>query len=82
MSITLKNSQFAAATEGDARWASVVARDPGAHGAFYYSIKTTLVSCRPSCAARRARPENVRFHATRGGAEKASLRPCKCCKPN
>jgi AraC family transcriptional regulator of adaptative response/methylated-DNA-[protein]-cysteine methyltransferase len=82
MNMTWQNAQLAAATEGDPRWASVVARDPGADGTFYYSIKTTGVYCRPSCAARRARPENVRFHTTREEAEKAGLRPCKRCKPN
>lgn len=38
--------------------------------------------CRPSCAARRARPENVSFFTTRKDAEKAGLRPCKRCKPD
>jgi AraC family transcriptional regulator of adaptative response/methylated-DNA-[protein]-cysteine methyltransferase len=69
-------------TESDARWASVVARDPKADGKFYYSVKTTGVYCRPSCAARLARRENVRFHATCQDAEKAGFRPCKRCKPN
>lgn len=82
MNMTWQNAQLAAATEGDPRWASVVARDPGADGTFYYSVKTTGVYCHPSCAARRARPENVRFHTTREEAEKAGLRPCKRCKPN
>jgi AraC family transcriptional regulator of adaptative response/methylated-DNA-[protein]-cysteine methyltransferase len=39
------------------------------------------VFCRPSCAARTARPENVRFHATCADAERAGFRPCKRCKP-
>ena len=81
MNISAKNARLAAATENDARWASVVARDPKADGTFYYSVKTTGVYCRPSCAARLARPENVRFHATCEDAEKAGFRPCKRCKP-
>lgn len=76
------NVQLAAATTRDARWASLVARDPKADVAFYYSVKTTGVYCRPSCAARLARPENVRFHATRADAERAGFRPCKRCKPD
>jgi AraC family transcriptional regulator of adaptative response/methylated-DNA-[protein]-cysteine methyltransferase len=80
--MTLKNAQFAAATKGDPRWASVVARDHGADGAFYYSVKTTGVYCHPSCPSRLAKPENVRFHATRQDAEKAGLRPCRRCKPD
>src|SRR5688500_4141639 len=82
MNKILKNTQLAAATEGDPRWASVVARDPEADGIFYYSVKSTGVYCRPSCAARRARPENVSFHMMREDAENAGLRPCKRCKPN
>lgn len=69
-------------TEQDRRWASVRARDPKADGKFYYSVKTTGVYCKPSCAARPARPENVRFHLTREKAERAGFRPCKRCKPD
>jgi AraC family transcriptional regulator of adaptative response/methylated-DNA-[protein]-cysteine methyltransferase len=77
-----KNDQIVAATVNDSRWASVIARDTQADGNFYYSVKTTGVYCRPSCAARPARPENVRFHATCEDAERAGFRPCKRCKPN
>ena len=82
MNTSAKNAQLAAAIEHDARWASVVARDPKADGTFYYSVKTTGVYCRPSCAARLARPENVRFHATSNDAERAGFRPCRRCKPD
>src|SRR5215216_7274922 len=81
MNASAKNAQLAA-TVNDSRWASVVARDPEADGTFYYSVQTTGVYCRPSCAARLARPENVRFHETGEDAEKAGFRPCKRCKPN
>jgi AraC family transcriptional regulator of adaptative response/methylated-DNA-[protein]-cysteine methyltransferase len=66
----------------DSRWTAVIARDPKADGTFFYSVKTTGVYCRPSCAARRARPENVAFHATREAAERAGFRPCQRCKPD
>ena len=33
------------------RWAAVMHRDASADGAFYYSVRTTGVYCRPSCAA-------------------------------
>lgn len=68
--------------KSDPRWASIVARQGADDGKFYYSVKTTGVYCRPSCAARLARPENVRFHATCREAEKAGFRPCKRCKPD
>ncbi len=69
-------------TERDPRWAAVLARSAEADGTFYYSVRTTGVYCRPSCASRRARPENVRFHTTREAAEQAGFRPCKRCKPD
>src|SRR6202521_6407571 len=82
MSPSAKNTQLATRTESDPRWASVVARDPQPPLKFYYSVKTTGVYCRPSCAARLPKPENVQFHATCKDAEKAGFRPCKRCKPN
>jgi len=80
MSTSARNEHSAMITEHDPRWAAVVARDPEAD--FYYSVKTTGVYCRPSCAARLARPENVRFYLTREDAEQAGFRPCKRCKPD
>ena len=51
-------------TEADPRWAAVVARDASADGTFFFSVKTTGVYCRPGCAARLPRPENIEFYAT------------------
>jgi AraC family transcriptional regulator of adaptative response/methylated-DNA-[protein]-cysteine methyltransferase len=64
------------------RWTAVVARDANADDSFYYSVATTGVYCRPSCAARRARRENVSFHNSCADAESAGFRPCKRCRPN
>ena len=74
--------QLADATIADPRWPLVQARDRAADGQFFYSVKTTGVYCRPSCAARPARPENVAFHASAADAEAAGFRPCKRCKPD
>ncbi|MNS68454.1 Bifunctional transcriptional activator/DNA repair enzyme Ada [compost metagenome] len=82
MTASSRQAAMAAHTEQDPRWAIVLARDPAADGRFYYSVKTTGVYCRPSCAARPARPENVRFHETRTEAEAAGFRPCRRCKPD
>lgn len=68
--------------DDDARWAAVVRRDRRADGAFFYSVKTTGVYCRPSCGARLALRRNVRFHASCADAERAGFRPCKRCRPN
>lgn len=81
MNIMAKKVQLAT-TVNDPRWASVAARNAEADGSFYYAVKTTGVYCRPSCAARLARPENVGFYATREEAEKAGFRPCKRCQPD
>ena len=82
MTISTKTEMLAAATVSDPRWAAVLARDPKADGNFFYSVRTTGVYCRPSCAARTARPENVAFHLTVAEAERAGFRPCKRCKPD
>lgn len=81
MNTTTREANFAAVVK-DPRWASVVARSKEADGRFWYSVETTGVYCRPSCGARLARPENVRFHATREEAERAGFRPCKRCRPD
>ena len=66
----------------DARWQAVKRRDGTADGVFYYSVLTTGVYCRPSCASRLARRDNVAFHATCQAAEAAGFRPCKRCRPD
>lgn len=73
MSTSTKNAHLAITMKSDPRWAAVVARDPQA--TFFYSVKTTGVYCRPSCAARLARPEHVQFQRTCKDAENAGFRP-------
>ena len=65
----------------EARWAALERRDQGADGVFWYSVKSTGVYCRPSCAARAALRKNVAFHDSIGQAEAAGFRPCLRCKP-
>jgi AraC family transcriptional regulator of adaptative response/methylated-DNA-[protein]-cysteine methyltransferase len=82
MNMSTKAEMLAAATVADPRWPAVASRDAKADGSFFYSVRTTGVYCKPSCAARPARPENVAFHATTQDAERAGFRPCKRCKPD
>ncbi|CDG81258.1 bifunctional DNA-binding transcriptional regulator/O6-methylguanine-DNA methyltransferase Ada [Janthinobacterium agaricidamnosum] len=63
------------------RWAAVRQRDSQADGQFYYSVRSTGVYCRPSCAARLALRGNVAFHDSCAAAEQAGFRPCRRCKP-
>jgi AraC family transcriptional regulator of adaptative response/methylated-DNA-[protein]-cysteine methyltransferase len=81
MNKTIEIEKLANATRNDPRWLVVVKREKTADGTFYYSVKTTGVYCRPSCASRLARPENVLFHQTPEDAERAGFRACKRCKP-
>ncbi len=68
-------------TDGE-RWNAVRERNGAADGVFFYAVQTTGVYCRPSCAARLPRRENVSFHPTCADAERAGFRPCKRCRPN
>ena len=77
-----RKTEVAPFSTDDERWDAVVRRDPSADGVFYYSVRTTGVYCRPSCAARLARRENVRFHLACEDAEQAGFRACKRCRPN
>lgn len=64
------------------RWQAVVSRDAAADGHFFYSVASTGVYCKPSCAARLPKRENVVFHSSCGAAECAGFRACLRCKPN
>ncbi len=63
------------------RWNAVVGRDATHDGRFVFAVSTTGVYCRPSCAARRPRRENVQFFATPEQAERGGYRACLRCKP-
>ncbi len=69
-------------TTDDQRHDAISRRDPAFDGSFLYAVRTTGVYCRPSCAARPARRENVSFHDSCAAAERAGFRPCKRCRPN
>ena len=63
------------------RWNAVVARDAAHDGEFVFAVSSTGVYCRPSCAARRPRRENVAFFSHPEQAEKAGFRACLRCRP-
>jgi AraC family transcriptional regulator of adaptative response/methylated-DNA-[protein]-cysteine methyltransferase len=64
------------------RWRAVEERDRSADGTFVFAVTTTGIYCRPSCPARRPRPENVRFFDGNAAARAAGFRPCKRCLPD
>jgi len=82
MTMTARRPPFTETNSRDPRWAAVRSRDARADGEFFYSVRTTGVYCRPSCASRMPRPENVAFHATAAEARRAGFRPCLRCKPD
>jgi AraC family transcriptional regulator of adaptative response/methylated-DNA-[protein]-cysteine methyltransferase len=63
------------------RLAQIHDRAPEAEDAFWYSVVTTGVYCRPACPSRRARPENIRLHDTLAQARATGFRPCRRCCP-
>lgn len=71
----------APALDVERAWAALVARDRAADGRFVYGVRTTGVFCRPSCASRRPRRENVSFFTDAEAAAAAGFRPCKRCRP-
>jgi len=66
----------------DAAWRAVLARDRASDGRFVTGVLSTGIYCRPSCAARHPRRENVRFFANGAAARGAGLRPCLRCRPD
>jgi AraC family transcriptional regulator of adaptative response/methylated-DNA-[protein]-cysteine methyltransferase len=66
----------------DTAWKAVLARDRTADGRFVTGVLTTGIYCRPSCAARHPRRENVEFFADGATARAAGLRACLRCRPD
>jgi AraC family transcriptional regulator of adaptative response/methylated-DNA-[protein]-cysteine methyltransferase len=58
-----------------------LARDAAFNGLFYLGVRTTGIFCRPTCPARKPRPQNVEYFATAREALAAGYRPCKRCRP-
>ncbi|WP_198351064.1 bifunctional DNA-binding transcriptional regulator/O6-methylguanine-DNA methyltransferase Ada [Flavisphingomonas formosensis] len=66
----------------DMAWRAVLARDRASDGRFVTGVLSTGIYCRPSCAARHPKRENVRFFADGAGARAIGLRPCLRCRPD
>ena len=66
----------------DARWAAVLRRDRAMDGQFVTGVLSTGIYCRPSCAARHPRRDNVRFFANGNEARETGLRACLRCRPD
>jgi len=65
-----------------AQWQAIRSRDTSMDGHFFYGVLSTGIVCRPSCAARPARPESVVCYETVAQASAAGFRPCLRCRPD
>lgn len=82
MTETREPDMARAPARDEERWQAVKRRDSAFDGKFLFAVRTTGVYCRPSCASRPAKRENVSFFATAAEAEKAGYRACKRCRPD
>jgi len=56
-------------------------RGPSYDGIFVTGVQTTGIFCRPTCSAKKPRPEHVHFFGTAHEALLSGFRPCKRCRP-
>ena len=63
-------------------WQAVQTRDANFDGVLYYGVRSTGVYCRPSCASRQPKRENVTFFALPEAAQQAGFRSCLRCRPD
>src|SRR5687767_8692311 len=60
---------------------ALVERDQSFEGLFYACVRTTGIFCRPTCRARKPKPENVEFAPSIQEALHRGYRPCLVCEP-
>jgi AraC family transcriptional regulator of adaptative response/methylated-DNA-[protein]-cysteine methyltransferase len=82
MTATRQIDKSGAPARDEDRWQAVKRRDPAFDGQFVFAVRTTGIYCRPSCASRPAKRENVTFFESAAKAEQAGYRACKRCRPD
>lgn len=65
----------------DILYRALVERDSRFEGVFFAGVRTTGIFCRPTCHARKPRPENVEYFSSTAEALQHGYRPCKICQP-
>lgn len=63
-------------------WDAFLRRDRGLDGRFVGAVLTTGIYCKPSCAARHPRRENMIFLPDPDAARAAGFRACLRCRPD
>lgn len=81
MAINKSHAPQTATLDPESAWVAVATRDRARDTTFVYAVVTTGVYCKPSCASRPPRRENVRFFAVPADAELAGFRACLRCRP-
>ncbi len=67
--------------ENEIYWQAVKNNDARFNGAFVYGVNSTKIYCKPSCASRRPKRENVKFFEDFSQAESNGFRACQRCQP-
>nr|WP_295871537.1 methylated-DNA--[protein]-cysteine S-methyltransferase [uncultured Chitinophaga sp.] len=65
----------------DRMYQASLEKDVAFEGVFFTAVKTTGIFCRPSCRARKPKPENIEFFPTSKECILKGYRPCKVCRP-
>jgi AraC family transcriptional regulator of adaptative response/methylated-DNA-[protein]-cysteine methyltransferase len=81
MFLRVNRAAVVADLDSERRWQAVLARDRRYDGAFVYAVRSTGIYCRPSCASKKPRREQVAFFLVPEAAEQAGFRPCRRCRP-
>lgn len=67
--------------ENELYWQAVKNNDVRFNGAFVYGVNSTKIYCKPSCASRQPKRENVKFFDNFSAAEAKGFRACQRCEP-
>jgi AraC family transcriptional regulator of adaptative response/methylated-DNA-[protein]-cysteine methyltransferase len=67
--------------ETEIYWKAIQKRNARFNGAFVYAVNSTGIYCKPSCASRLPKRENVSFFEDFAKAEAQGFRACLRCQP-
>jgi AraC family transcriptional regulator of adaptative response/methylated-DNA-[protein]-cysteine methyltransferase len=76
------NTVAAAMPDDDTCWTAFIARDRTMDGRFVGCVTSTGIYCKPSCAARHPKRDNMRFLPDPAAARAAGYRACLRCYPD
>lgn len=80
--MTRSASAMPAMPDADSCWDAFLRRDRSMDGRFIGCVSTTGIYCKPSCAARHPKRENMTFVPDPAAARAAGFRACLRCRPD